>query len=149
MDFSSPWFLVVMVMCGSYLGTWFIRRIVETKWPHLKPKKMPAKLAVADTPLEGTKVSGDVSVYSTTFADWWNNVILYMLAPAIGLGLIFLARSSEIYPESLKPGWLTATFGATLGFLSGLGFKAFKKIFADKTGIQLDEQGNSIVPPGS
>jgi uncharacterized membrane protein YfcA len=149
MDFSSPWFLAVMIMCGSYIGAWFIRRVVELKWPHLRPAKMPAKLAVEDTDLAGSKVTGQVSLYSTPVAEWWNTLILYALAPAAGMGFAILARTADNYPPELKPLWLTIVFGITLGFFSSLGFKAFKKIFSEKAGIQLDDQGNSIAPPGS
>lgn len=147
MDFESPWFLVVMITCGSYFGAWIIRRMVELRWPHLKPTKMSAQLAVEDTALAGSKVTGQVSLYSTPFAEWWNSFILYLLAPALGIALCFLARSGETYPPQLQPAWLTLVFGLSLGFFSSLGYKAFRKLFADKTGIQVDDQGHSIGPP--
>lgn len=109
--------------------TFFIRKIVETAWPHLKKK--------AD---ENAK---DMT-YATAFAKWWNTVILYAI-PVI-LGSCAAAVPSEWIHGDVKDVGGRILFQAGVGWFSSFMYKILRKLILKKTGV--DIQPGPVKPEG-
>src|SRR5262245_52216745 len=66
--------------------TFFIRRIVETQWPSLRKK--------ADE-------NSPIVTYATTFARWYQTVILYAIPVVVG-GLLGLLKITYFFPPTIE-----------------------------------------------
>jgi hypothetical protein len=137
MDEALNHFLSVgALMLGmvSFIGTFLIRKIVETAAPGLR------KLSDANAP---------GLTYGTTGARWWNEVVLYALPPIVG-GLISLANIPYIFAglgiETLSG---RVIFGVVTGFFSGFVYKVFRKGAKKVTGVDIEPtRGGSLPPAG-
>ena len=114
----------------TFIGTFLLRRIVETAVPSAKKK--------ADANEAGI-------TYMTGFSRWWNEVILYAL-PAIVGACIGIANIEMIFTEvgfnSLSG---RVVFGGVVGFFSGFIYKVVRKILKKTTGVDFaPERGGSI-----
>jgi hypothetical protein len=117
----------VVFACACWIGTFFVRRVAETKWPSLKPVKNPGS--------EG---------YLTGFALWWNKLILYLLPVGVGASL------SAVLPDFMPPGIVTTaggvTYGVVIGFLSGLAFKIFRRLALRTAGLESSSDQEHFLP---
>lgn len=102
------------------IGTFFVRRIVETAVPSCKD----------------VATNGD-SKYKTKFGLWWNSVILYAVPVALGAALAIWAYKAEALPGEFKtiPG--AAMWGAVVGWCSSFIYKVVRKFLKKKTGVDL------------
>lgn len=103
---------------ACWILTFFTRRITETAVPTLKK--------AVDANKEGV-------TYKTTFARWWNEVILYGLPVFWGGLSATLARYP--FPEAPLSFSARLFFGIVVGFFSGFIYKVLKKIILKKFDI--------------
>jgi len=103
-----------------FAAVFMIRRIAETAFPKLK------KQADANAPK---------TTYLTAFARWWNEVILYFLPVALGLGCGFIKSDFFFAGIGDKGGRLI--FGAMVGWFSSFLYKLLRKVVKQKMGIDL------------
>ncbi len=134
MEFSNPFFILVLLGVACYVCTLITRRIVETAVPKLVPKVISGEEALRGTELEGTKAAGTTQVYATPFARWWNKVILDSLAPLWGVFFGCLFHGEEYFPPEFKSWLVTVLVGLACGYFSGFLVKMIKKIFLDRVG---------------
>src|SRR5688572_22427091 len=125
MDDAWKEFLGIHTLIFSFIcwvGTFFVRRIVENIWPHLK------KQADENSPS---------TTYLTPMSRWWNQVILYLVPVALGA---FAAAVATAYPFPAGIQSLSARlfFGTVIGFFSGYLYKVVRQIVARVTGVQLE-----------
>jgi hypothetical protein len=108
---------------ACWILTLFTRKIVETAVPSLK---------------KGADANKEGATYKSTFARWWNEVILYALPVMWGS---FSASVATMYPfpEGLTSFSARLLFGIVVGFFSGFLFKIFKKVVLKKFDI-VDEK---------
>lgn len=116
-DFIGWHTLIFGLAC--WVLTFFTRRIVETAIPHLK------KQADANAP---------DATYRTTFARWWNEVILYALPVAWG-AISASLMTMYPFPQGLTSFSARLFFGIVVGFFSGFIYKILKKIVLKKFDI--------------
>lgn len=118
-----------------FIGTFIIRRIVETAFPSAKKK------ADANDPKPS---------YETAFARWWNEVILYALPSIVG-AVLCLANISAISQDvDIKTTTDRIIFGVVIGFLSGFFYKLIRRMVFKRTGVDLaPTRGGSVEPPAS
>lgn len=113
-----------------YIATFFVRRIVETAFPHLK------KLADANSPSK---------TYANAWARWWNEVVLYGIPVVFGC-LASLTKSEFLFGPVVGtfPQFL---FGGAVAWFSSYVYKGVKKAVQLRAG----ESGNtpSSIPPPS
>jgi len=110
--------------------TFFLRRIVETAAPSVKKK--------ADE-------NDPKLTYHTTFARWWNGVILYAL-PVLTGGLIGLMDVPYLFSvEGLEGGSSRVFFGGVVGWMSSYIYKIVRMALKKKTGVDLNPTP-SVVP---
>ncbi len=121
--------LIFGLMC--WILTFITRRIVETALPHLK------KSADAN--------HKDVT-YKTTFARWWNEVILYVMPPSWGALAGGLA-SMYPFPDGLTSLSARLFFGVVVGFFSGFIYKIVKKVVLKKFDIVKESDLPEAKPP--
>lgn len=117
----------------TFIGTFLIRRIIETAVPSARKKSDPNAPGVT---------------YETGFARWWNEVILYAL-PAIVGGLVGFLNIEFIFGEvEIKTVSGRLVFGVVVGFFSGFVYKVVRKILKKTTGVDLaPDRGGSVSPP--
>jgi hypothetical protein len=116
---------------GIYILVFFIRKIVEVKWPSLK------KQADANDP----KIT-----YLTTMSRWWNEVILGLLPVMFG-GLSGLIKSDFLF-SSIGDRGGKILFGLGVGWFSGFLYKLLWKLIKQKSGLDITP-GTSISPPSN
>jgi hypothetical protein len=116
-NFISWHTLVFGLAC--WILTFLSRRITETALPHLKKQ--------VDANQEG-------ATYKTTFARWWNEVLLYVLPVAWG-GLSASLATFYPFPEGVSSFSARLFFGIVTGFFSGFIYKILKKIILKKFDI--------------
>jgi hypothetical protein len=103
------------------IGTFFVRRIVETAVPSCKDKAN-GKLG---------------SEYKTKFGLWWNSVLLYAIPVAIGSLVAILAFGSDYLPDDLKTRTGAGLWGGVIGWCSSFIYKVVRKFLLKKTGVDL------------
>jgi hypothetical protein len=108
------------------IATFFIRRVVETKWPALRKK--------ADE-------NAPVITYSTPFARWYQTVILYAIPVVVG-GLLGLLKITYFFPADIVTPGGRLFYGGVVGWFSSAIYKVVKKALASK-GVELP---GSLVP---
>jgi len=110
----------VYLAVAVVIVTFFVRRIVETAVPSAKKK--------ADENAAGI-------TYETSFARWWNSVILYAIPVVAGSGMAMAAVASgwEMLPVSTLGG--AAISGGIVGWFSSFLYKVFRKVLKQRTGI--------------
>lgn len=116
---------------ACWILTFFTRKIVETAVPTLKK--------VSDANGEGV-------TYKTTFARWWNEVILYALPVAWGSLSATLATMYP-FPAGLTSFSARLFFGIVVGFFSGFIYKILKKMVLKKFDIVGDDDLPAAKPP--
>jgi hypothetical protein len=122
----------VMLAMVSVIGTFLIRRIVETASPGLR------KLTDANDP---------GLTYGSTGARWWNEVALYALPPAVG-GLISLSNIPYIFGDlGIETTGGRVIFGIVTGFFSGFLYKVFRKGAKRVTGVDIEPTRGGSIPP--
>lgn len=94
------------------IGTFFVRRIVETAIPSLQGAKAP---------------------YASRVAAWWAEVLLPMVPVTLGVGLAL--GVSELSPEASKG--VRAVYGLILGWSSSVVYKVVSQTLKAKTGVEL------------
>jgi len=109
--------LIFGLMC--WILTFLTRKVVETAIPTAK-KVVDANVAGA--------------TYKTTFARWWNEVILYVLPVAWG-SVTATAATMYPFPQGLDSFSARLFFGIVVGFFSGFIYKILKKIVLKKFDI--------------
>lgn len=126
---KNPVFLLAVYATACYFLTFITRRIVETAKPDLK--KEP---------------------YTSKFSLWWNDVILYSIAPAYGVGLALALRGTDYFPAELKGSALVAVMtGLVCGFTCSWFFKIFKRMLAKAAKVEeeeLDDTPDTPAVPG-
>lgn len=132
--FQSPIFVFVLLGVSCYILTFIVRRVIETAFPRVKSKVISGADAVKGTELEGMPTVGGSEVFPTAISRWWNQVILYTIAPFWGVVMVCLFHGEKFYPEILRPWVITIPMGLFCGFFSGLMVKVLKKIFLDRVG---------------
>lgn len=101
------------VAVAVVVTTFFVRRIVETVKPGLK----------------------NVEPYASTFAMWWNSVIMYAIPVVLGGATAFI--NSDFLHGDIKD------FGGRLLFQGGVGwfasflYKILRKVILSKTGVDI------------
>jgi hypothetical protein len=125
----------LILMVANLIGTFFVRRIVETAFPKVKQAAPETKLAVS---------------YTNAWSVWWNQVILYAIPVLIGIGLAvsvtdWMPAEEGMLPIS-KAGLVI--YGGITGWFSGFGYKVVRKVLKQKTGIDLPSLSNPP-PPGT
>ena len=109
--------------------TFFIRRLVETASPSVK------KQADENDP----KLS-----YGSTFSRYWNQVILYILPPAVG-ALIGIFNVEYLHGADGPAGLAGRVFnGIFVGGCSAMAYKLLKK-----RGVDLDQALSPSMPPSA
>lgn len=110
----------VYLAVAVVIVTFFVRRIVETAVPSAKKKADENEAGVT---------------YETTFARWWNNVILYAV-PVLTGSLLALAETALewgwLAPQSLSGAFL---YGGIVGWFSSFLYKVFRKVLKARTGV--------------
>jgi hypothetical protein len=131
-------FLLVSTLFFA-LGCWIltagVRRIVETAVPRLKDKG---------------------PVYKSRLAEWWREVILFMMPAVIGIAGALPLRDVEVAGTRIIPvlfsSWQGAIlYGLVIGFFCSLIYKAFKKMFFSKLGVKSEKElpkADIPKPPG-
>lgn len=118
---QHPLVLLCLYMASCYVLTLLVRRVVETAAPSLKKQ--------ADA--NDKKIT-----YATASARWWNEVILYCLAPVFGVALAAGLHDTDYFPGEFKTSCTAILMaGVTCGFLSGLAFKILKKLLQRAAGV--------------
>lgn len=119
----------VILMITVVIAMFFVKRIVELKWPNLRPKanEMDHK-----------------PMYATRMALWWNQIILYALPVLLGVGLAHWILEAMPLPGSKMD--LRLFVGGGLGWLSDFLYEIFVKAIQNKTGVQLPNPDASIPP---
>lgn len=113
--------------------TFFIRRSVETAWPSVK------KAADENHP--------DVT-YKTTFARWWNQVILYAVPVIVGGGIGLLHVPYLFSVEGIGESTSSRIFfGGVVGWMSSYLYKIVRMTLKQKTGV--DIQPSASIMPGA
>ncbi len=144
----TPMLVVAVVATACFIMTFLVRKVVETGWPALKPMKITADDAAKGTALEASRTSGNVAIYSSKMAQWWNEVILYAMSPIWGGLFGFAMRNVTFFPEEVRGAPFAVMFGVCVGFMCGFFFKLLKKLFLDKAGItDASALPSSSVPP--
>lgn len=126
----------LVLMVANLIGTFFIRRIVETAFPKVKQAAPETALAVS---------------YTNPWSVWWNQVILYAIPVVIGIGLALLIDDWKMPIEDGAPSISTGgnmIYGIITGWFSGFGYKVVRKTLKQKTGIDLPSLSNPP-PPGT
>ena len=122
--------IVFAAVC--WIGTFLIRRVVETTWPSLK--KAASELSAAPT-------------YNSAISSYWNQVILYFIPPVLGLAAAMLATMYP-FPPGIQSLSGRAFFGVTVGFFSGFLFKLVKPVLTRAFGVKdTDLPAGSVPPP--
>lgn len=132
MDDAWKEFLGIHTLIFSFIcwvGTFFVRRIVENIWPHLK------KQADENSPN---------ATYLTPMSRWWNQVILYLVPVVLGAGAAAVATAYP-FPAGIQSLSARLFFGTVIGFFSGYLYKVVRQIVARVTGVQLE---GASAPPG-
>lgn len=120
----------VFLMIAVTIGTFFIRRIVETGFP----KVVQAADDTAAAPS-----------YTNTWSVWWNKVVLYAIPVVLGtlLALTVKEFSSDEGLFTSRKG--LALYGGVVGWCSSFAYKLFRQVVKKKTGLDLP--GASVPPP--
>lgn len=130
---KNPIFLLAVYGTACYVLTFITRKIVETAKPDLK------KQADANS----KKIT-----YLSAGARWWNDVILYTLAPTFGAALALGLKDTDYFPDEFKGGTLVALMaGVCVGFTCGWFFKIFKKLLTRATGMKDGELDKTVDGP--
>lgn len=113
------------------IGTFFVRRIVETAVPSIKQK--------------AHENSPEVT-YPTKLSEWWNKVILYSVPPGLG-GLLGIFSIPFIFsPTDFTTMGGRIIFGVGVGWFSSFIYKVLKKMISKTTGVELPS-GSTPPPP--
>ena len=110
-----------ILMIAITIGTFFIRRIVETAFPKVKQAAPETAHAVS---------------YTNQWAVWWNQVILYGIPVVLGM-IGALTTKDLITLDGFVSKSGLAMYGGVCGWLSGFGYKVFRKMVKAKTGVDL------------
>ena len=116
----------VAVAVAAFVFTFFVRRILETRWPHLMKSQ-----------------NGNEPPYRTSLAMWWNKVILYLLPVLFGAATAFI--DSDFLHGSIKDFGGRLLFQGGVGWFSSFLYKILKQVIQSKLGV--DIQDGSIAPP--
>ncbi len=111
---------VVAVAVAVVVITFFVRTIVQVKWPHLK----------------------QTDPYVTTFSKWWNSVILYAIPVLFGAATAFI--DSDFIHGDIKDLGGRILFQAGVGWFASFMYKILRKLILKKTGV--DIQPGKITP---
>ena len=132
--FDNPLIVLGIFVAACYALTFITRHIVEAWLPGLKKK------ADENAPSPS---------YLSTASRWWNQVILYALAPGWGVLFAIKLRDNEGWPSSFKELDAAIMFGIAFGFICGFVFKIFKRVLAMRAGVDTkDVSVDSDPPPG-
>lgn len=105
--------------------TFFIRRIVENRWPSLK------KLVDANVP---------GLTYATPMSRWWNEVILYLIPVVLGCALSF-THDPFLFGSITSP-FVQFMVGGGVAWFAGTIYKIIRKVLSAKFGVS-----ESLMPP--
>lgn len=125
----------VFFALGCWILTAGVRRVLETAVPKLKDKG---------------------PVYESKLAEWWREVVLFILPAAIGVAGAIPLRGVEVGGTRIIPimfsSWQGAIlYGLVIGFFCSLIYKAFKKMFFNKLGVKSEKElprATTPKPPG-
>lgn len=116
------------------IATFFIRRVVETQWPHLRKRADENSPAIT---------------YGSAMARWYQTVILYAIPVVVG-GLLALLKITYFFPESVHTLDGRLFYGAVVGWFSSAIYKVVTKILKAR-GVELPASlmpgPPSITPP--
>lgn len=119
--FSQLWQMGTLILGVTvYILTFFTRRIVEWKWPSLKPQSHPNE---------------PKPTYLNKTAELYNTVILYAIPVTWG-ALIGLIPVDDLFGSiGTLPG--RVFFGMVCGWFSSALYKTIKGIFKKNTGVDI------------
>jgi len=112
------WHTLVFAL-ACWILTFLTRRIVETAVPSAK---------------KALDVNKGETPYKTTFARWWNEVLLYVIPVAWG-GTSASIATFYPFPEGIESFSARLFFGVVIGFFSGFLYKVLKKVILKKFDI--------------
>jgi hypothetical protein len=115
-----------------FAASFLLRKVVETQWPRLKKQ--------ADA-------NAKEATYLTTFARWWNEVLLYIIPVALGGCCGFI--KSEFFFAGIGDKGGRLLVGAVIGWCSSFLYKCLRKLAKQKMGLDLapDLDAGDIDPP--
>lgn len=135
--FQNLLFLLSIYATACYVLTFITRRIVETAASSLKVK---------------VDKDGQPLPYASKMAQWWNEVILYSIAPFFGVVLALSFSGTDYFPKELRGSKMVAVMtGLVCGFTCGWFFKIFKRILSQASKMEekeLDETPSTPDVPG-
>lgn len=111
----------VILMIAVVIGTFFVRRVIETAFP--KVKQAAPETAAGVT-------------YTNRAAVWWNQVALYFIPVLMGAAMAFLFKDLVALDTFNSKAGL-ALYGALAGWFSSTGYKVVRKLVQTKTGVDL------------
>jgi hypothetical protein len=120
----------VILMVAVVIGTFFIRRIVETAFPVVK---------------QAAPETASAQTYTNHWAVWWNQVILYLIPVLLGIGLSFGIKDLVALEGFATKGGI-ALYGGISGWFSATGYKILRRVVKTRTGIDLPDGSNPAVP---
>jgi len=122
---KNPLVLLMVYVSACYVLTFLTRRIVEAWKPGLRKQ--------ADA--NAVEVS-----YLSNASRWWNEVILYTIAPAYGVVLALAMRTTDYFPSDFDGGYLVAIIvGLVCGFTCSWFFKVLKKVVSRAAKVEEEE----------
>lgn len=111
----------VILMIAVVIGTFFVRRIIETAFPQVK---------------QASSEMSDSATYTNHWAAWWNQVFLYLIPVLLGAAMAFMFKDIvSLDTFTSKTG--LALYGAIAGWFSATGYKVIRRLVQTKTGVEL------------
>ena len=103
-----------------FIVTFFMRRVIEGINPSLKKQADANAKAVT---------------YLTTYARWWNEVVLYALP--VMIGMISAWMKSDFFFAGLDDRGAKVLFGAVVGWFASFLYKLLRKVIKQKLGLDI------------
>jgi hypothetical protein len=110
----------LVLACAVFIATFFVRRVVETAVPSLAKKADENEAGVT---------------YETTFARWWNQVILYAIPVTLG-ALSGLMNIPFVFGESIETIVGRCLYGFVVGWFSSFFYKVGRKVLVKNVGVE-------------
>jgi hypothetical protein len=121
---------VITLAVAVVIATFFIKRVVELRWPSLKKTASEMEAAV---------------MYASKAGMWWREVVLYAIP-------VLLGASASLMDSEFIHGPITglgnrAMFCSGIGWSSGFLYKIARKVILQKTGVDITSTSIAPSPP--